>query len=61
MPRIYDEDNNALDFCRGCMPTKTEAIQLYGKNADINANHPDYDGEDYDCETCGEPLTGKDN
>lgn len=61
MPRIYDEDNNALDFCKSCMPTKAEAISTYGKDADFDNTHPDYNGEDYTCESCGKTLTDKDN
>lgn len=63
MPRIYDEDNNALDFCRWCFPDKDEAFDRYGeagKNSH-NEDHPDYDDTDYRCEDCKKKLTSHDN
>jgi len=74
MPRIYDSSNEPLDFCKKHMPTETEALLSYG---DVNktgegpdgrgncfgydAEHPDYQDEDYECIVCGCHLSGKDN
>lgn len=71
MARVYDSQSNPIDFCWRCMPTETEAQEEYGDLGDgpdgrgncfgYAAEHPDYDGEDYDCHDCGKRLTAEDN
>lgn len=63
MPRLFDEDENALDFCLKCFPSEQEAERIYGeagKNS-YEEVHPDYDDTEYRCEKCNKPLTDKDN
>ncbi len=71
MPRIYNGFNEPLDFCRKCYPTTEERARVkYGDGTGpdnrgncfgYDAEHPDYDGENYKCELCKEPLTGRDD
>ncbi len=72
MPRIYTSANNPLDFCRKHFPSEAEAADDpdfqdgdgpdgRGNCFDWNADHPDYDDEDYTCEKCGVMLTSEDN
>jgi hypothetical protein len=73
MPRIYSSCSDPIDFCRDCFPDEDEAERLYGLEAagegpdgrgdcfGYDAEHPDYAGEDYHCETCRERLTEADN
>ena len=75
MPRIYDAASNPWDFCRDCLPSEAEALTVLGDNGRENnqgpdgrgncfgydAEHPDYDGEDYRCDRCRRHLTAKDN
>lgn len=74
MPRIYDSASNPIDFCKHCFPDETEAEEVYGDVAKTGegpddrgncfgyeAEHPPYDGEEYDCEECGKRLTGEDD
>jgi len=73
MPRIYDSANDPHDFCRrhGHWPTEREAVRKFGNVGNgpdnrgncfgYDAEHPDYDGEDYACEVCNKTLTSKDN
>jgi len=74
MPRIYDSANNPLDFCRRHFPKWDAAEAEYGDAGKTGegpdgrgncfgyeAEHPPYDGEDYDCAVCHERLTGEDD
>ena len=62
MPRIYDENNNPLDFCRDCWPKdEATAKQEYGDGIDYDCSHPDYQGEGYTCDDCGDDLQSRDN
>jgi hypothetical protein len=71
MPRIYDSTSDPLDFCIVHFPSHQTAFERYGSRGDgpdgrgncfgYDAEHPNYDGEDYTCEVCNKPLTGKDN
>lgn len=71
MPRIYTSDNDPLDFCKDCYPSEDVAIKLYGNQGDgpdgrgncfgHDAEHPDYQGEDYKCTTCKIVLDWQDN
>lgn len=71
MPRIYDSRSDPLDFCQDCMPSEAQAQEEYGDLGDgpdkrgncfgYEAEHPDYDGEDYNCTECGKRLRTEDN
>jgi len=71
MPRIYDSANEPHDFCRACFPLEMEADERYGGEGDgpdgrgncfaYDAEHPDYEGLEYECEDCGEELGEDDN
>ena len=72
MPRIYDGANNPLDFCREHFPDEATARRRYGAGTGPDnrgncfgwdAEHPDYDGEDYTCDHkgCRKLLTSEDN
>lgn len=71
MPRIYDSTSDPLDFCERCFPSETYAIKKYGNLGDgpdgrgncfaYEADHPDYEGENYRCEKCHALLTNMDN
>ena len=74
MPRIYDSANNPLDFCKPHFPSETVAEAKYGdvtKTGEgpdgrgncftYEADHPDYDGLGYRCETCKRTLTNASN
>ena len=72
MPRIVTAANEPLDFCHQCFP-KDEAVarKRYagtGEGPDDRgdcfaheAEHPDYDGENYRCHRCKTPLCELDN
>ena len=69
MPRIYDSENNALDYCKRCFPTESQAAFDYdpGGYYGWDCSHPDYDEENeyvpksYECEDCGVELKTVDN
>lgn len=71
MPRIYDSANNPINFCTDCFPSEPDAQDEYGDVGDgpdgrgncfaYEAEHPDYDYEEYTCEKCGKLLTSDDN
>jgi hypothetical protein len=74
VPRIYDSGNDPLDFCLRHFPNDEIAERRYanvsktGSGPDGRGNcyardaeHPDYDGEEYRCHTCKKPLTSSDN
>jgi hypothetical protein len=74
MPRIYDSASSPLDFCKDCYPTEEHAereygdVELTGEGPDgrgncygYDAEHPDYDYEDYTCIKCGQKLDWQDN
>ncbi len=75
MPRIYDSTNDPLDFCALCWlkfcPTEAIAIKRFHGNGvgpddrgdcwAFDAEHPDYQGEEYVCSTCGRELVKEDN
>lgn len=72
MPRIYASNNDPIDFCRKCFPVdEAVAVAAYGNKGDgpdgrgncfeHDADHPDYNGEDYHCVRCQKRLTTKDN
>jgi hypothetical protein len=63
--RLYDTDNNPLDYCRGCFPrTLLDAAELLDEPSSLishDADHPPYSDTDYQCEECAQPLTDIDN
>lgn len=70
--RIYTSANDPLDFCSKCFPlSEDKARELYanlGDGPDGRGNcfgyaeeHPDYDGENYHCCSCGKRLTALDS
>lgn len=71
MPRIYTSQNDPLDFCKYCFPTEDTARKDYGHLGNgpngrgncfaWDAEHPNYDDEEYTCDFCGEELTERDN
>ena len=73
MPRIYNSDSDALDFCSGCFPTLENAHKKHQYEVHELANdergdcfsydeeHPPYEDTDYTCEECGCDLTEDDN
>lgn len=71
MPRIYASNSDPVDYCYGCFPGPEEGKRYHGRAGDgpdgrgncyeYEADHPDYDGEDYVCHLCREPLTSFDN
>lgn len=71
MPRIYDSASNPHDFCRAHFPTEVEARCSFfdvgdgpddrGNCFGYEAEHPDYDGEDYQCCVCRKTLDRRDN
>lgn len=71
MPRVYTSANDPIDFCVKHFPATDDAKERFGNVGDgpdgrgncfdYDADHPDYDGEDYKCHDCGKPLTGADN
>jgi hypothetical protein len=58
MPRIYNSDNEPLDYCRTCYPFMVPGASAAGWDCD--ADHPPYDEAAYNCEECGEALTALD-
>lgn len=72
MPRIYTSISDPIDFCKKCFPkNEARAFLVYGNLGDgpdnrencfaYDAEHPDYENEDYTCEGCGKLLTEEDN
>ena len=74
MPRIYTSANDARDYCERCYPTEKGAEQRYGNVAktgegpdgrgncfSYDAEHPDYEREDYTCIVCKKKLGEQDN
>lgn len=70
--RIYTAANDPLDFCRDCGPkSEDEARRLYGLVGEgpdgrgncfaYRADHPRYDGNDYQCHDCRRDLTDEDD
>lgn len=75
MPRIYDRASSPIDLCRSCFkkkyPTEEQARKEFGGGEDgpdgrgdcfsYNEEHPDYQGEGYECWECRKTLTDFDN
>ncbi len=71
MPRVYSSANDPLDFCEYCFPDEDAALGVYGDVGAgpdergncfaYEADHPDYEYEDYLCTECQAPLTEDDN
>lgn len=71
MPRVYTSQSDPVDFCKKCFPDEQEAIEKYGDIGngpdgrgncfEHNADHPPYEGEEYDCELCRKRLNKRDN
>jgi len=70
MPRIYTGSSDPLDFCRRHFPSITVARKRYaeGEGPDGRGNcfsydddHPEYEGENYQCVVCKKMLTERDN
>lgn len=58
--RVYNEENEPFDFCLSC--SSGWAIHFEDPDAcDPYARHPNYAGEDYDCDGCGKRLKSRDN
>ena len=71
MPRIYTSASDPIDFCNVHFPAETDAEDKYGDIGDgpddrgncfdYEADHPDYEGDDYTCEVCNCKLTEEDD
>lgn len=71
MPRIYTSASDPVDYCKICFPSEPIAEKKYGSVGDgpdgrgncfgWDAEHPDYEGEQYHCVRCGGLLTEEDN
>lgn len=73
MPRIYSYERDPIDYCTECMPDAYDALIAHGGLGEDpaesgfawDAEHPPYsealEGEEYECEECGEILTDKDH
>lgn len=71
MPRVITSDNDCLDFCFKCFPSKLVSFQRFGNNGDGPDNRgncfswddlcPQYDGEGYECYACGKTLKDRDH
>lgn len=74
MPRIYTSASDPVDFCQRCFPqSEDEAVDSFGLEQcgagpdewgdcfGYDAEHPDYDGEDYRCHICKRSLAERDN
>jgi hypothetical protein len=76
MPRIYQSDNDPLDFCTDHFPDETAAELEYGDESrtgsgpdgrgncfTYDADHPPYEDDPsmYRCTICHAPLTADDN
>lgn len=56
MPRIYNKENEPLDYCKDCFPSNCSPHE------DHDADHPDYESDDiYFCEECHTKLLSIDN
>lgn len=53
--------NEPIDYCRRCYPRPTFARATWGDDVDVDVEHPAYSDDAYDCETCGNTLTDRDN
>jgi hypothetical protein len=63
MSRIYDADNNPVDFCNYCFPpSEDEAEEEYPNNCGWDCSHPPYEEcEEYHCHVCGILLESEDD
>lgn len=71
MPRVIDSTNEPHDYCSKCFPQMKIATEEFGNIGDgpdgrgncfeYNADHPDYECEDYVCCECTRRLNGDDN
>lgn len=72
MPRIYASNNDPCDYCAECYPNEDSVtwhrLQNMGDGPDGRGNcfadeadHPDYEDDEYHCQACGELLTNIDN
>jgi len=72
MPRIYTSCSDPVDLCRRCFPkTEEKAFEKFGHQGDgpdnrgncfgYDCEHPDYEGDDYECHNCGKRLVAADN
>lgn len=71
MPRIYTSESDPLDFCTRHFPGEAKARARYANLGDgpdnrgncfgYDAEHPNYDDDDYHCHTCGCKLSARDN
>ena len=54
-----------VDYCRDCFDLAVEQATFdntwNGCQHGIDADHPPYEDEEYDCEDCGSRLTRRDN
>jgi hypothetical protein len=60
MPRVTiwnGEYNDSTDYCKAHQPS----VMAADSDVTVNDEHPDYEGEDYRCETCNKVLTARDN
>lgn len=59
--RIYDANNDPLDFCAECFLHEDECFEIYGPLASWHCEHPPYSEGDYVCHECCCTLTDKDD
>lgn len=69
--RVRTSSNEPLDFCRFCRPSEARAVREYSDPAKagpdgrgdcfaFDDDHPEYEGADVRCVTCGWELTNED-
>jgi hypothetical protein len=69
MPRIYDMDNNPLDYCKDCWidgidnfkkEVEDNKAEFEDWEGNVNCPHPYYEDTKYTCELCNKSLTKED-
>lgn len=64
--RVVTSKNIPLDFCRYCSPSEYLAVREFNDPGiednyfEFDAQHPDYDGNNFNCKICGWKLTEDD-
>jgi hypothetical protein len=61
-----EEGGTPYDFCRYCergldLEALNDIVDGNYVEMDRDCDHPDYEGEGYTCDDCGEELTNRDN
>ena len=73
MPRIYDSNNDPINYCKKCFPKEGAAENLHRFEVNEKANdgrgdcysydcvHPPYEMENYKCHNCRKMLNRVDS